>query len=38
MGQKQDYGDGGKFDGLFITTRVKHCLTFNEGGVIEGKK
>ena len=35
---KNDYGDGGIFYGLFLTTKVKYCLTIKKNGNIDEKK
>ena len=35
---KNDYKDGGIFDGLFLAPKIKYCLIINKHGVISEKK
>ena len=35
---KNDYKDGGIFNGLFLAPKIKYCLTINEYGVIDEHK
>ena len=35
---KKDYKDGGIFYGLFLTPKIKYCLTINKYGVIDEHK
>ena len=35
---KNDYKDGGIFDGFFLAPKIKYCLTINKYGVIDEHK
>ena len=35
---KNDYKDGGVFNGLFLAPKIKYCLTINKCGIFDEKK